>query len=157
MITKAEEADGPAINHIAASIDLFSPEEVKCVAELWREFTQKGPEASGYSFLILKEDGVVKGFACFGPRSLTQSTFDLYWIAVDPKAKRNGVGRALMEQVEKEVAGVGGRLLIAETSGQEKYAPTRAFYEGIGYCREATVRDFYAPGDDLVIYTHPLL
>ncbi len=96
----------------------------------------------------------MKGFACFGPRSLTQGTYDLYWIAVDPAAKRNGVGRNLMEQVEKDVAALGGRLLIVETSGLEKYAPTRAFYEGIGYSKEATIHDFYAPGDDLVVYTH---
>jgi ribosomal protein S18 acetylase RimI-like enzyme len=157
MILPAQETDGAAVNHIAASTALFSPAEVECVAELWQEFAQKGPEASGYSFFVLKDEKGVRGFACFGPRSLTRGTFDLYWIAVDPAARRNGVGRALMEQVEKEVAGLGGRLLIAETSGQEKYAPTRAFYEGIGYCKEATIRDFYAPGDDLVIYTHSLL
>ncbi len=156
MITRPEDSDGSAINRIAASAGVFSPEEVDCVAELWQEFTEKGPLESGYYFIVLKDEEGVKGFACFGPRSLTQGTYDLYWIAVDPAAKRNGVGRNLMEQVEKDVAALGGRLLIVETSGLAKYAPTRAFYESIGYSKEATIHDFYAPGDDLVVYTHKI-
>ncbi len=156
MIIRAVEEDGPAVCRITAGAGVFTPEEVDCVSELWQEYAEKGPLVSGYHFIVLKEDGTVKGFACFGPRSLTQGTYDLYWIAVDPAAKRGGVGRALMSQMEKDITMLGGRLIVVETSGLEKYAPTRAFYEGIGYTREATIRDFYAPGDDLVVYTHKL-
>lgn len=35
----------------------------------------------------------------------------------------------------------------------ESYASTRAFYESVGYQKEAVIRDFYKPGDDLAIYT----
>jgi D-alanine-D-alanine ligase len=153
LIIQAVEEDGPAVCRITAGAGVFSPEEVECVSELWQEYIEKGPQVSGYFFVVLKEEGAVKGYACYGPRSLTQGTYDLYWIAVDPAAKRGGVGRALMERVEKDIAGLGGRLLVVETSGLEKYIATRAFYEGIGYNREATIRDFYAPGDDLVVYT----
>jgi len=44
-------------------------------------------------------------------------------------------------------------LVIVETSGREKYAPTRAFYESIGYLKEAVLRNF-THRDDLVIYTN---
>ncbi len=156
MITKAEAIDGATINRITAETGVFSQEEVACVSEIWREYIEKGPQVSEYYFIVFKDDRGVNGYACYGPHSLTQGTYDLYWVAVDPHAKRNGVGRALMAEVEKEVVKLGGRLLIVETSGLEKYAATRAFYEGIGYIKEATIRDFYAPGDDLVIYTHVL-
>ncbi|MBL8851541.1 MAG: hypothetical protein JNG89_17790, partial [Planctomycetaceae bacterium] len=53
---------------------------------------------------------------------------------------------------ERLIAKRGGRRVYAETSGREQYAPTRAFYERCGYQREATLKDFYAPGDDKVVY-----
>jgi len=34
-----------------------------------------------------------------------------------------------------------------------EYAPTRAFYERRGYAAVARIPDFYAPGDDQVVYT----
>jgi len=75
---------------------------------------------------------------------------------VDQRKKHKGTGRELMRQSERDIAALGGRLVIVETSGREKYAPTRAFYESIGYLKEAVLRNFYSPGDDLVIYTKPV-
>ena len=37
MIVDAVPADGPAIRAIAARADVFTPEEVSCVGELWEE------------------------------------------------------------------------------------------------------------------------
>ena len=96
------------------------------------------------------------GFACYGPRPLTRGTFDLYWIAVRCTAQGRGVGGALLQRVAQEVRAMGGRMIVAETSGRPDYAPTRRFYETHGYVREATITDFYAPGDDLVIYVQRL-
>ena len=96
------------------------------------------------------------GYACYGPRALTDRTYDLYWIAVGPKARRGGVGRILLRAVEQDIRKLGGRLLIVETSGLPKYEPTRAFYLATGYMLEATLKDFYTDGDDLVIFTKRL-
>lgn len=52
--------------------------------------------------------------------------------------------------------GRGGRLLLIETSGTATYTLARRLYETSGYCREAVVHDFYALGDDLVIYAKAL-
>lgn len=153
MIRYARPEDGASINHIVATAGVFSQEEVDCVAELWEEYIRDGAEVSGYHFIVLEDEGEVTGFACYGPRALTQGTYDLFWIAVDSQKKRKGAGRLLMAQAEKNIAALGGRLIIVETSGTPAYAPTRAFYEGIGYCKEAVVKDFYAEGDDLVMYT----
>jgi D-alanine-D-alanine ligase len=157
MIRIANKHDGAAIHDIASSIKVFSAEEVTCVDELWEESVSIGSELSGYYFIVAEEDGALLGFACYGPRALTTGTFDLYWIAVDQRKKRGGVGRQFMQQSEKDIARLGGRLIIVETSGKAEYAPTRAFYEGIGYQKEAVLKDFYAPGDDLVIFTHKLI
>jgi ribosomal protein S18 acetylase RimI-like enzyme len=96
------------------------------------------------------------GYACFGPHPLTQGTYDLYWIVVDPTAQGHGIGHALLARVEAEVQARGGRLLLVETSGTPAYAPARRFYESSGYRCEATIHDFYALGDDLVIFSKDL-
>jgi hypothetical protein len=42
--------------------------------------------------------------------------------------------------------------VVIETSSQPLYAPTRAFYVRRGYKEVARVQDFYADGDDRVIF-----
>ena len=53
--------------------------------------------------------------------------------------------------MERRLAGL-ARLIVVETAGRPEYAGTRAFYEARGYRRVATIPDFYAPGDDQVVY-----
>lgn len=156
MISIAAEQDGQPIQSITANTSVFTPEEVECVAELWEEYRRHGAQISGYFFVAEREDGHVRGYACYGPRSLTEGTYDLFWIAVDPEYRRAGVGRMLLDWVEKDIHRMGGRLIVVETSSQEKYAPTRRFYLATGYLLEATLKDFYNEGDDLVIFTKHL-
>jgi ribosomal protein S18 acetylase RimI-like enzyme len=75
---------------------------------------------------------------------------------VDPKAQGRGIGHALLARVESEVQARGGRLLLIETSDTSAYASARRLYETSGYCLEAVVHDFYAPGDNLLIFTKNL-
>jgi ribosomal protein S18 acetylase RimI-like enzyme len=152
MILSATEADGLQIQDIAARAGVFSQEEVECVSALWEDYLTVGPVVGGYNFLVDRERDQVLGFACYGPRDLTTGVFDLYWIAVDPKSHRNGVGRKLLTATEESVHQAGGRMLIAETSGTPHYEPTRNFYLGMGYTLEATIKDFYTEGDDLAIF-----
>jgi ribosomal protein S18 acetylase RimI-like enzyme len=156
MISNATPADGPQVHAVTANTTVFNPDEVECVDELWGEYQSQGAEKSGYYFLVDREDAHVLGYACYGPRALTDRTYDLYWIAVDPDARRGGVGRKLLAATEEAVRKLGGRLLIVETSGLPKYEPTRAFYLATGYLLEATLKDFYTDGDDLVIFTKRL-
>lgn len=158
MITEAKEQNGSQILHLTAAAGVFKPDEVACVQELWDAYLRQG-ETSGYVFLVYKNGfGEVSdrcrllGYACFGPHPLTEGTFDLYWIAVDPQARGQGIGHALLARVEDEVRARGGRMLVVETSGTPAYAPARRLYESCGYRYEAVVHDFYAPGDDLIVF-----
>ena len=122
---------------------------------MWDAYLRQG-DASGYVFLIYKNGDHPLGYACFGPHPLTEGTFDLYWIAVDPEARGQGIGHALLARVEDEVRARGGRMLVVETSGTPAYAPARRLYESCGYRYEAVVHDFYAPGDDLIVFGKPV-
>ena len=152
MIFTATEADGAQIKDIAARVDVFSQEEVECVADLWNDYLTTGPQIGGYNFIVERDEDRVLGFACYGPRDLTSGVYDLYWIAVDPNAHRGGAGRRLLAATEEAVHQAGGRMLIAETSGTTAYDGTRKFYLDTGYVQEATIKDFYIDGDDLAIF-----
>jgi len=156
MISVATEKDGSQIRDIAARAGVFSQEEVDCVGELWEEYLSLGSERCGYNFIVEQEEDQVLGFACYGPRDLTDGVFDLYWIAVDPDARRKKVGYRLITACEDEVRKLDGRIIIAETSGTAHYEPTRKFYFDVGYLIEASIKDFYVVGDDLMIFTKRL-
>ena len=152
----AVESDGAQIKDITARAGVFNQEEVDCVREIWDEYITLGPAEAGYTFIVQRDGEQVLGFAAYGPRDLTEGVFDLYWIAVDPNARRGGVGRVLLNASEEAVRKAGGRMLIAETSGTPHYESTRAFYVGTGYIAEASIKDFYKQGDDLVIFVKRL-
>ena len=109
-------------------------------------------EASGYHFVFAEQGYEAAGYACYGDIACTLGSFDLFWIAVDPRFQRHGIGRMLMAAVESRVAAIGGRRIYIDTSGKPQYEPTRAFYERSGFRCEARLADFYAPDDDRVIY-----
>lgn len=152
MISTATEADKGQIADITARAGVFNQEEVDSVPAMFDEYLRYGAEASGYHFIVYREGEQVLGYAIYGYRDLTDGVYDLYWIAVDPNARRKGVGRALITACEEAVRAAGGRIIIAETSGTAEYESTREFYVRTGYVNEATIKDFYKPGDDLKIY-----
>ena len=51
---------------------------------------------------------------------------------------------------------LGGRRVYVETSSRRLYAPTREFYTGLGYRRQALIPEFYGPGDVKIIYAKEL-
>ena len=156
MIVKATEVDGPQINDITARTGVFNQEEVDCVRDIFDEYISLGPDESGYNFIVDRDGDQIHGFACYGKRDLANGVFDLYWIAVDPNSRRNGAGRKLIAASEEAVRQLGGRMLIAETSGTTEYESTRRFYLGVGYEAEASIKDFYSEGDDLAIFVKRL-
>lgn len=91
------------------------------------------------------------GYACFGPTPMTEHTWDLYWVAVEPERKGQGIGRELCAAVEDAVRERGGRVVRVETGTRREYVDTIRFYLRIGYETAGRIRDFYRDGDDLLI------
>ena len=63
-----------------------------------------------------------------------------------------GQGGTLLRHAEEDIRTLGGRVLFIETSSLPHYELTRRFYLKQGYELEATLRDYYAAGDDMVIF-----
>jgi len=152
MIVTAIKQDSGQIQEIAAKAGVFNQEEIECVRDIFEEYLNYGSEETGYNFIVERDGDRVLGFACYGLRDLADNVYDLYWIAVHPDARRGGVGRNLLTASEEAVRALGGRMLIAETSGTPLYEPTRKFYADMGYIAEAVIKDFYSQGDDLTIF-----
>ena len=144
-------ADRGRIEEITRAVGLFRPDEIPVALEVFDEAVHAGPRGEPYSALGADVDGRLAGWICWGPTPCTLGTYDLYWMAVDPALQGAGIGTALVLEMERTLAGF-ARLIIVETAGRPDYAATRRFYEGRGYRSTATIRDFYAPGDDQVVY-----
>lgn len=149
------ETDREAVRAIVESGGAFHEHETRVAVELVDERLARGP-ASGYHFVFAEAGGAVLGYACWGPIACTAGSFDLYWIAVMENVRGRGTGRRLIAAAEGAAAAAGGRRMYAETSSRPDYALTRAFYESCGYRLEATLEDFYAPGDARMTYVKVL-
>ena len=157
MIENAQPIDSQSILRLVQATAVFNDEEILCVDEIWNEYVSLGAEKSGYNVIVYRDQNHVLGFACYGAHPLTIGTFDLYWIAVDPKAQGRGIGQDLIAATEQGVIDRHGRKLVIETSSTPAYAPARRLYEHCEYVLEASLHDFYAEGDDLLIYSKSLI
>lgn len=103
-------------------------------------------------WLVICDGERLLGFAFCEPERLTDQTYNLLAIAVLPAAQGRGVGRALVRALEHRLIRIGGRILIVETSSLDAYDLTRRFYDGLGFDREARIREFYADGEDKLVF-----
>lgn len=153
-----QASDTGAVGSLVAATGFFSAAETSIAVELVEERLARGLD-SGYEFLFAddpEKPGQLLGYTCYGPIPATVSSFDLYWIAVSPRAQRQGMGRKLLRETERLAQQQRATRLFVDTAGRTGYAPTRAFYERMGYHVEASIKDFYAPGDAKVIYARQL-
>ena len=149
-VRRSKPDDRASIESVLRATGAFSEEEVGVALELF-DLSTSGRDPS-YRFLCAESGAAFAGYACYGEIPLTRGSFDLYWIAVDPRRGRIGAGRALVDRMLEEIAAEGGRKVFIETSSREPYAPARAFYARAGFRPIARYADFYSAGDDKLVF-----
>ena len=154
-VTPTREQERPAIEGLLRRCGVFSEEEVAVALEVLDVYLYRLNQQD-YQVVTAKRGGAVAGYVCFGRNTMTDGTFELYWIAVDPDQHRHGIGRSLMALAEYDITRQGGRLISVETSSREDYHPTRKFYLDLAYRQAAVVPDYYAAGDSKIIITKKL-
>lgn len=107
-------------------------------------------------WLTCEDGGRAIGFCYAAPEPLTQGTWNMRAIAVLPLRQGKGVGAALVKELEARLKALRQRILIVDTSGTAAFDHTRQFYRNNGYVEEARIRDFWASGDDKVIFRKAL-
>jgi ribosomal protein S18 acetylase RimI-like enzyme len=103
-------------------------------------------------WLVALYEDTVLGFAYCEPERITDGTYNLLAIAVDPDRQSCGIGQHLVAGVAQTAKSLRGRVLLVETSSLPEYERTRSFYDQLGFDREAIIREFYAPGEDKVVF-----
>ena len=149
--TELRAADRYHVRRLVEATSFFSVEERDIAVELVDVALEKG-DASGYLFVFADGPEGPLGYACYGPIPGTRASYDLYWIVVDPAAQGTGTGRRVLADVERRIVQAGGTRLYADTSSRAQYAPTQAFYVGVGYTIAAHLEDYYSPGDGKLTY-----
>ena len=149
--TQPLEEDIENIREIVTSTGFFYDYEIPVAVELVEIRLSDGPEC-GYYFIFAEVGGRTIAYSCYGPTACTNGTYDLFWIATHHDFRGKGIGKMLLEETNNAVRELGGRMLVAETSSQPKYTPTRHFYLNNGFKLEAEIADFYEIGDGKLVY-----
>ena len=144
--------DRARIHSILVDSRAFSFEEIDVAMELV-DIVLKDPNQEDYQIdCIVDSQDHPLGYVCYGRVPMTQGTFDLYWIAVDPELQGQGIGSRLVDFMEGALRGTGGRMILADTSSIPEYEKTRRFYREKGFQEVARISDYYHEGNDRITF-----
>ncbi|KJH69910.1 GNAT family N-acetyltransferase [Aliterella atlantica] len=150
MIRPTIPEDTTALIALADATGLFPPSGLELLRQMLTNSLAKDSDTA--PFWITDDDREPVGVAYCEPERMTDSTWNLQLIAIHPNRQGQGRGRKLLHYVEQALMVRGGRMLLVETSGLPELERTRGFYLKCGYEEEARIRDFYATGDDKVVF-----
>jgi ribosomal protein S18 acetylase RimI-like enzyme len=154
-IRRLTPPDRGDLSRLLAESGTFNEEEIRVALEVIDEAI--ADPGKDYHVLVAESgDGRVLSYVCFGPTPMTESTFDLYWIATHPAARGQGLASRLVRAMEAELTCNHTCTVRIETSQLESYGAARVFYDRAGYAEVGRIRDFYKVGDDLVIFAKRL-
>jgi ribosomal protein S18 acetylase RimI-like enzyme len=151
MIRPTIPEDTPALVALARETGVFKPHEIEALQEVLDDY-HGGDEVEGHRAVTFESEEQIVGFAYYAPTAMTVRGWHLWWIAVSKHTQARGVGGKLLRHVEEAIRQQNGRQLLIETSSLPHYALTRRFYLKHAYEQACSLPDFYADGDDMVVF-----
>lgn len=151
---KIEKTEQQDLQQLAAIVDeagLFPPEMLPDMV---------APFLSGSEdelWLTAHVDNQAVGLCYAKSEDLTDGTWNMLALGVLEANRASNIGRTIVQSLETKLAAAGSRLLIVDTSSSDDFAAARAFYNAIGYAQEARIADYWAQGDDKIIFTKSLV
>ena len=146
-VRKAEKRDINQLKAIVDSSGLFPSEYLE---EMMSDYLEN--EATQDIWFTKEQDNKVVAVGYCEPEKFTEGTYNLLAIGVLKELQGQGIGREMMTYIEQVLKEQSVRVLIVETSSADAFELTRKFYQDLGYHHEATIREFWAEGDDKVIF-----
>ena len=144
--------DRPKLLCLLAKTGVFTAHEIDVAMELI-DIVLQNPQQDDYEIYCLVDDrDQPLGYICYGPAPMTQGTFDLYWIAVDPESQQKGIGSMLVDFLEGAVKERNGRMILVDTSSTLAYEAAHRFYLQKGFREAGRILDYYGPGNDRVTF-----
>ena len=150
-IRPTTRADLAALQRLLEATDLFPPE---LLPDMIGGFLDQA--ADDELWLTYIAAGQPIGFCYAVQERLTDGTWNMLAIAVEPSEQGAGHGGSLLRHLEETLKQKGQRLLVVDTSGTDAFERIRAFYSKNGYDEEARIRDFWALGDDKITFRKAL-
>jgi GNAT superfamily N-acetyltransferase len=151
-ICAAEPEHREPLLRLIGSVGEFSADDIECASAVVADAYESGR----YTRHVALSGSKIAGFACYAPTALTETVFDLYWIAVDPRIRRAGIGTSLLQFVEDEIRRRGGQILLIETASKPSFGGTHLFYQRLGYSQTCRVKDFYRVASDKLVFCKTL-
>ena len=145
-IRPAAKQDIETIGQIAGETDLFPPEMLDDMIAGYLD------QSNQDIWFVGELDDRVIAFGFCEPERMTEGTWNLLAIGVDPAVQGQGYGGKMMSYLEQQLSKASQRILIVETMGTPEFAETRDFYRKNGYTEEARIREFYEAGADKVVF-----
>lgn len=150
-ISPLEQSHHSAFSQALRACGVFSTAEVACCEELFEiSMTPKGK--TEYQFYGAFLENEPRGFLGIGQDTLADRAMELYWIFVDPRDARKGLGTSLMSFFDRESQRRKSRLATIWTSSLPGYQPACRLYERHGFLLTCRLPNYYKVGDDLLIY-----
>lgn len=145
-IRPVERQDLPELKRIADATELFPSDMMDDMISGYFD----GSKPDIWFTCVL--DGKAISFGFCEPERMTEGTWNLLAIGVQPDHQGKGVGAAMMSYLTNRLAEQGERILLVDTMGIPEFEQTRAFYRKNGYIEEARIREFYEAGVDKVVF-----
>lgn len=149
MIRETIQTDSDALLAIVESSGQFDDHSLAHVKETLNDYLAGKSEGIWFT----ADDGEPVGVAYCTPEPVTDGTWNLLMLWTRHDRNGQGHGSALVRRVESTLIERGVRLLIVETSGLPDFENARAFYSKCGFVPEARIKNFFAAGDDKIVYT----
>ncbi len=149
MIRETIHTDSDALLAIVKDSGQFDDNGLTHVKETLNSYL----EGKSDDLWFTADDGEPVGVAYCASEPVTDGTWNLLMLWTRNDRHGQGHGSALVNHVERILTERGVRLLIIETSGLSDFESARAFYNKCGFTQEARVRNFFAAGDDKIVYT----
>jgi len=153
-IRPIKDNDTTCVCRLTRDTGKFYDHEIPHLRELLRGYILANPRNA--NCIVMEENKKLLGFAYYALDEITDGTWYLWWIAVDKVSQGQGVGRKLMNHMEKHITNREGRQILIETSSAPWYKETRQFYIKNNYERVALLENYYKQGDGMAIYQKSL-
>jgi putative acetyltransferase len=146
---------------------LTSPDALRLIAALNAELTAAFPEPGANHFTLTGaqvetgEGAFVVAYlddepiGCGAVRRLDATTAELKRMYVDPTLRGRGVGRALVEALEREARLLGATRVVLETG--TRLARAVSLYEGMGYARIPLFGEYLSSPDTSLCFGKTLV
>ena len=152
-------SDVTGIKQLIAAVGLFPPDMIDGMIAPYLLGQTEGRWLVGVGRGTSGHEEVV-GVAYYIPPPfflMTTGTWNILLLAVLPEQQGRGVGKAMVRHITDELQrGTDGRLLLVETSSLPESAPSGAFFARVGFTEEGRVRDYFAEGEDKVVFSMKL-